>query len=1328
MNGYGRRQRRATEVYNIAPEPVVRRPKKPKRMQQRQELRRQSSWANKGARRSRRAGSSGKRVRYRDSDDEGDLDSEEEEYELAEQARKRAQQQQLCQAMAGPGTEGDYEIERAFAHREKEGVEASLGDPWRTREICVKWQRRAYRHATWEAVATLENLGGFKRVQNYMKKVEERERTRMILRQQGAEDLENLDVEAEMELQLVEQHKRVERVVGEMEGSYGESAYLVKWKGLPYKECTWETAEAVAEAGSQAEVDFFQAREQRAQSAKKSIPRKVVQEKRQELLQAAKANKGRPFVAQPEWIGGEALKMRDYQLDGLNFMALSWCRNNNCILADEMGLGKTIQCVSVLAFLKFGMQLPGPCLVVVPLSTISNWAKDMRKWTPDLNFITYVGDQTSRSVIKHFEFYNLRGTPKFDVLLTTPQMAARDKGILRSFNWSYLCVDEAHSLKNSEAQFYTVLKSIEFDNCLLITGTPLQNSLKELWALLHFIEPEKFDNCEEFEEAHAMDEGEGIKRLHEELHMYLIRRVVKEVERSLPPKSEKILRVAMSPLQKKYYKFILSRNFKELNKGVKGSGQSSLLNIVVELKKCCNHPFLFESAENEFGKGRDDKVVDRLVLSSGKLHLLDRLLKRLKETGHRVLIFSQMVRMLDILSDYCKMRGFQYQRLTGSTSTVQRTQAMDHFNAPNSEDFIFLLSTRAGGLGINLATADTVIIFDSDWNPQNDLQAMSRAHRIGQKDTVNIYRFVTKSSVEEDILERAKQKMVLDQLVIQQMDTSGRTVLSSKKGKIFNAAELQEILKFGAGDLFQEKESEDEEKAFAKSMEEEDIDSILARAEKLPEQRPDKETGANALLSQFKVAEVGGGEGADEKSFWERLIPEADRPVEEEVNVLAPLPDRAAKKADISYAENDMMKAGQDAGDDGDWRDGGRKRKGKAAAGAPVVNALHRIDNWPRMQPLTKSEARDFLQAVKTFGGKERLPEIAAAAGGPVAAAPPEAQLELYNILLSGCDDVLDKQEQQQKQGGGEDAAGKAILDFFGAPVKAEDLIARVKGMRALRKRVENGALESFRLPSAALPRSPAWSKNVGWLPKDDAMLLWGINSHGFGSWEKIRLDPSLGLELKIAPEADELSVPSKADIKQISLRSKALIRKLQEFVARPAGFTKPKAKTRREKVADAMDPVRQQMKKLLALNTMTAEEREVKGKHFILDKTKKYLITLGDHIAKMIKEGLIKETEEKVAWRKVREVSKNSMTADKLAEIYQKLKVREAEDKRQAKAEKAAKKAGEPSKPPAPAAAPPAPAQPPIRASPVQGTKRMPESPVPMAKPPGGFKIPRSY
>ena len=224
----------------------------------------------------------------------------------------------------------------------------------------------------------------------------------------------------------------------------------------------------------------------------------------------------------------------------------------------------------------------------------------------------------------------------------------------------------------------------------------------------------------------------------------------------------------MSAMQQRMYKAILTRNYSLLS-GTH-STQFSLLNIAIELKKASNHPYLFDGVETP--SASREETLRGLIMHSGKMVLLDKLLARLKADGHRVLIFSQMVHMLDIISDYLSLRGYVHQRLDGTVSSDTRKRAIDHFNAPNSPDFCFILSTRAGGLGINLETADTVIIFDSDWNPQNDLQAMSRAHRLNSKFHISVFRFLTKGTVEEDVLERAKQKMVLEYAIIHQMDTS----------------------------------------------------------------------------------------------------------------------------------------------------------------------------------------------------------------------------------------------------------------------------------------------------------------------------------------------------------------------------------------------------------------------------------------------------------------------------------------------------------------------------------------------------------------------------
>uniref|UniRef100_A0A8B9K2Y2 Chromodomain helicase DNA binding protein 2 n=1 Tax=Astyanax mexicanus TaxID=7994 RepID=A0A8B9K2Y2_ASTMX len=394
--------------------------------------------------------------------------------------------------------------------------------------------------------------------------------------------------------------------------------------------------------------------------------------------------------------------------------------------------------------------------------------------------------------------------------------------------------------------------------------------------------PDMFESWEDFEDEHGKGRDNGYQSLHKVLEPFLLRRVKKDVEKSLPAKVEQILRVDMSAQQKQFYKWILTRNYKALSKGTRGSS-SGFLNIVMELKKCCNHGFLIKQPEDGDGETPLERL-QILVRGSGKLVLLDKLLTRLKERGNRVLVFSQMVRMLDILADYLTIKRYPFQRLDGSIKGEIRKQALDHFNAEGSEDFCFLLSTRAGGLGINLASADTVVIFDSDWNPQNDLQAQARAHRIGQKKQVNIYRLVTKGTVEEEIIERAKKKMVLDHLVIQRMDTTGRTVLDNGSGNSnsnpFNKEELTAILKFGAEELFKEPEGEESE------PQEMDIDEILRLAETRESDQGSSAT--DELLSQFKVANFTMDENTPELEGktvrdWDDIIPEDQRRrVEEE--------------------------------------------------------------------------------------------------------------------------------------------------------------------------------------------------------------------------------------------------------------------------------------------------------------------------------------------------------------------------------------------------------------------------------------------------------------
>lgn len=524
------------------------------------------------------------------------------------------------------------------------------------------------------------------------------------------------------------------------------------------------------------------------------------------------------FRDSPAFVQGT---MRDYQVAGLNWLISLHENGISGILADEMGLGKTLQTISFLGYLRHIMGITGPHLVTVPKSTLDNWKREFAKWTPEVNVLVLQGAKEERQKLIQERLKD----ESFDVCITSYEMILREKSHLKQFAWEYIIIDEAHRIKNEESSLAQVIRLFNSRNRLLITGTPLQNNLHELWALLNFLLPDVFGDAEAFDQwfsGQDKDQDTVVQQLHRVLRPFLLRRVKADVEKSLLPKKEVNLYVGMADMQVKWYQKILEKDIDAVNgAGGKKESKTRLLNIVMQLRKCCNHPYLFEGAE----PGPPYTTDEHLVYNAGKMLVLDKLLKRLQAQGSRVLIFSQMSRLLDILEDYCVFRQYKYCRIDGSTAHEDRIAAIDDYNKLGSEKFIFLLTTRAGGLGINLTSADIVVLYDSDWNPQADLQAMDRAHRIGQTKQVVVYRFVTDNAIEEKVLERAAQKLRLDQLVIQQ----GRAQTAAKAAA--NKDELLSMIQHGAEKVFQSKSTAGPATKTGGDMTDSDIDAILVAGE-----------------------------------------------------------------------------------------------------------------------------------------------------------------------------------------------------------------------------------------------------------------------------------------------------------------------------------------------------------------------------------------------------------------------------------------------------------------------------------------------------------------
>ncbi|XP_076831202.1 lymphoid-specific helicase [Brachyhypopomus gauderio] len=592
----------------------------------------------------------------------------------------------------------------------------------------------------------------------------------------------------------------------------------------------------------------------------------AVRNNAKQMLDPERTVNGQPVpLYQPNLFTGGV--MRWYQVEGIEWLRMLWENGINGILADEMGLGKTIQCIAHIAMM-IEKKVLGPFLVVAPLSTLPNWISEFKHFTPEITVMLYHGSQAERrSLIKNIRktqgSLNMR-----PVVVTSFEIAMIDRKFLQRFQWKYLIVDEGHRIKNLNCRLVRELKLLPSDNKLLLTGTPLQNNLAELWSLLNFLLPDVFDDLKSFESwfdigtmssgADAIVANEQEKNILDMLHQiltpFLLRRLKSDVTLDVPPKKEIVVYAPLTPKQECFYRAIVDRtiakvlgqekndatpvpmsstgrpkrrcrkmvdyyenssdSYSDLEKYAEKIQKEmesqkdfvpvldvqmpadaqinlKLQNILMLLKRCCNHPYLIEYP---LIPGTDQfKIDEQLVESSGKFLILDRMLPELKKRGHKVLIFSQMTSILDILMDYCYLRNYQYSRLDGSMKYTERDENMKKFSS-DPEVFIFLLSTRAGGLGINLTAADTVIIYDSDWNPQADLQAQDRCHRIGQTKPVVVYRLITANTIDEKILEIASVKRKLEKMVIHKSKFKGGKAELKQSKSCMDVNELRDLL------------------------------------------------------------------------------------------------------------------------------------------------------------------------------------------------------------------------------------------------------------------------------------------------------------------------------------------------------------------------------------------------------------------------------------------------------------------------------------------------------------------------------------------------------
>ena len=806
-------------------------------------------------------------------------------------------------------------------------------------------------------------------------------------------------------------------------------------------------------------------------------------------------------------VGG---KLTNYQLDGLNWIISLYERGLNGILADEMGLGKTIQSIAFLAYLNQFQKKNGYFLVVVPKSTMPNWSRECKLWCPRLNVVVLNPVKEERE-----ETLELISQHKFEVVITSYEGVNICINKLRKIKWEVLIIDEAHRIKNENALLSKNVRLFQSKFRLLVTGTPLQNNLHELWSLLNFLLPDIFSSSSDFDEWFNMSgdnkdnkklEGdvelmedtedknaEIVQQLHKILKPFLLRRTKSEVEKTLPPKKEIHIKVGLTELQKDIYKNLLTRSL------LQTESKTIYKNIIMQLRKACNHPYLFEGIE------KPNPPPNHLVIYSSKMRILDKLCNKLYGKS-QILIFSQMTRMLDILEDYCNERRYEYCRIDGETSLEARERMISEFTQKESTKFIFLLSTRAGGLGLNLMTSDTVILYDSDWNPQVDLQAMDRVHRIGQTKPVLIYRLLCENTIEEKILERQAMRLKLDSLVIQQ----GRVL---KVGEHFTKDQMKEMIQYGADAIYRP----------GNDFKDEDIDLILKRGEEqtnkfFEEAEKQAKSKSNLLLNfSFDPNDLYKFENEDyrlkRKANAEKVLNQAlEEEIEKESKMLYSRRDHTHVIYNVDQAQAHLF---------------GKNKKKTRMAKIPIY---HLYKNRDRLIELKQKQINYFISENKKI--PEKIDEDSTIEDGLTKVEYkemctilkkgfPDWTKKEYDIFINDADlygkKNIDKYVEDITTKTKEEIVkySKVFWELIDSLPEGQRILKNIErreklerqkdhNSRLISKKCENLAKDEFENIKINFPPGNHQSE---YTYEDDQYLIYVTNKHGYGNWDDIMRD-----------------------------------------------------------------------------------------------------------------------------------------------------------------------------------------------------------------------------